>query len=258
MKNDNIKELIKQHWNDTARKYQKHRQITYESLNFGLFGSIPAEDALLGEVEGKRVIDIGCGGGEGCITLALRGAKCTGVDLSEVQLQIAKERANEKGVAVQFLQGDIENLSMVESSQFDIAFSIFCFDWAQDLGKIFKEANRVLKNGGILVFSTQHPVFNCMPSDLKKPCFEVSYFQETVTEKGDDGITITYLLPKISDIFNLLVESGFRVEKILEPRPTKAQVRDAQKYTGYLKKAGKLAHLIPTSIIFKAKSWKRP
>ncbi|MFX0101822.1 MAG: class I SAM-dependent methyltransferase [Candidatus Hodarchaeota archaeon] len=255
-KNKN-KELIKEHWEKTARDYQKHRDITYESLNFGLFGSIPDEDALLGDVKGKKVIELGCGGGEGSITLALRGALCTGIDMCETQLQIAKQRAKERNVNVKFLLGDIENLSMLDADQFDMAFSIFCFDWAQDLAKVFKEAWRVLKDDGILVFTTQHPVFNCMPSDLKKPYFKISYFQEHITEKGDDGITITYLHPRVSDVFNSLVENGFRVEKLIEPQPTEAQVRDTQKYTGYLKNAGKLADLVPTSLTFKAKAIKK-
>ena len=94
----------------------------------------------MGEVQGKKIVELGCGGGQCSIALAKRGAICTGIDLSDEEINYAKNLAQKNDVKVNFVQDDIENLSMLDDKSFDIAFSAAAFDWLQNLDEAFKEA----------------------------------------------------------------------------------------------------------------------
>lgn len=75
-----------------------------------------AEEGLL---DGPDVLDAGCGTGEHALMLAARGARVTGVDLSEVAVGVAREKAAERGLAVTFSSGDILAVALPAES-FDV------------------------------------------------------------------------------------------------------------------------------------------
>jgi len=153
------KENIKDHWNLIALKYQKNRDLSFDDIEYAPGYARESELNLLGDVADKRVIELGCGAAENSITLAKKGAICTGVDISIEQLKLAKNLIKENGVSIELVEGDLENLVMLNDNTFDIAISIFALDWMQDLKAAFMEAYRVLKKNGIFVFSMQHPIF---------------------------------------------------------------------------------------------------
>ena len=256
-KNEEIKnrhkKSIKEHWNTDALAYQKRQKLSTDYVHYG--PSCPTEEDLnlLGEVQGKKIIELGCGGGQCSITFAKRGAKCTGIDLSEEQIKFAKNLAKKNDVIVNFIQGDVENLSIFDDECMDIAFSAYVFDWVQNLDKVFKEVFRILNKNGILVFSMGHPFYNCLreypnPNDLK---LKLSYFQREVLEKdGNTGLTINYKLPTIGDIINGLISTGFCIEKIVEPEPVEEKFMNGTSTDYYLVEVLKI---IPATIIVKAK-----
>ena len=144
------KKRIKEHWNTDALAYQKRQKLSTDYVHYGPCCPTEEDLNLLGEVQGKKIIELGCGGGQCSIALAKRGAKCTGIDLSEEQIKFAKNLAKKNDVIVNFMQGDIENLSMFDDENMDIAFSASVFDWVQNLDEVFKEAFRILKKPAIV------------------------------------------------------------------------------------------------------------
>lgn len=100
---------------------------------------------MLGPVQGRRIIDVGTGTGRGAFLLASAGAAVTGVDASEQMLAIARTRAAETNVAVQFLQGDAHALTFADRS-FDIAVSLRVLmhtpRWRQCIGELCRVADR--------------------------------------------------------------------------------------------------------------------
>ena len=78
---------------------------------------------MLGPVKGRRIIDVGTGTGRGAFLLASAGARVTGIDASEQMLTIARDRARETGVAVDFQVGDAHTIEFGDTS-FDIAVSL--------------------------------------------------------------------------------------------------------------------------------------
>jgi 2-polyprenyl-6-hydroxyphenyl methylase / 3-demethylubiquinone-9 3-methyltransferase len=110
-------------------------------------------DRFVGPWQGLKVLDVGCGGGFTCEFLAKRGAKVTGVDLSEKSIQAARKHAKESGLKIEYLQGKGEKLP-VDSGQFDLVVCVDVLEHVEDLGKVLSEINRALKSGGTFLFDT--------------------------------------------------------------------------------------------------------
>jgi len=217
------KNNIRNHWNLIAFKYQKNRNLSFDDIEYALGYARESDLNLLGDVKGKKIIELGCGGAENSIVLAKKGAICTGVDMSSEQLKYANNLIKEHKVQIELIEGDIENLEMLDDDLFDIAITTFALDWMQDLNAAFREAHRILKPNGIFVFSMQHPIYNLFGAEDLKNLEEVkileSYFEKEVTFKEPTGIELRVHASKISDIINGLIKIGFDIEEILEPEP---------------------------------------
>jgi SAM-dependent methyltransferase len=105
---------------------------------------------------GDRVLDVGCGTGVVSITAARLGANVTGLDLTPELLQRARENARISEVAVEFQEGDAEDLPFDDSS-FDAVLSQFGHIFAPRPDVAVAEMLRVLKPGGTIAFSTWPP-----------------------------------------------------------------------------------------------------
>ncbi len=104
----------------------------------------------LGDVGGKRVLEIGCGDGELAVQLARSGAIVSAIDASEAMIDAARKRAAADGVAVDIVLGRADAIPYPDDT-FDtvVAVTILCF--VRDAAPVFREIARVLKPGGRLV-----------------------------------------------------------------------------------------------------------
>jgi SAM-dependent methyltransferase len=91
----------------TVSRYRQWHIQRYRSLRRRRF---PLEHAfrIMGDLQGKRVLDVGCGEGEDAVTLALCGAGVTAIDISEKAIELARQRAAVNGVEIEFICGPIE------------------------------------------------------------------------------------------------------------------------------------------------------
>ncbi len=242
------KENIRDHWNKTSSDYQKQYLVPTEVVQYAIYGPTEGDLNLLGDVNGKKMIELGCGGVQSSIVFAKRGAICTGVDMSMEQLKYAKDLVEKSGVEVKLIEGDIEDLHMLEDNSFDIAFSIYAFDFIQNLQKAIGETYRILKNQGIFVFTVQHPFFNLMGDVRKDLKVKFNYFVRKEICNETSGIIIEYFNPTIGDWINGLIDAGFIIMKVLEPEPIKDRINTILE--GYpIDKVSK----IPSTIIIKAR-----
>jgi len=112
----------------------------------------------LGNLSGKRVAVLGSGDNLVVFALAGMGARVTSVDISENQLAVARQRAEELGLVVEFLRSDVSDLSDLSDGRFDLIYTGgHIAIWVSDLRKFYREATRILKPGGLLVVSEYHP-----------------------------------------------------------------------------------------------------
>lgn len=139
-------------YNKIAKIYHNKR-INGKDLNE--LSEQPATFSLLGNVKGKKVLDAGCGSGVYSKILAKKGAKVYGVELSSEMVDLAKKYC--ANMNIEFKQGSINKLPYA-SNTFDIVVASLVIHYLKKPETAFKEFYRVLKKGGILIFSTTHPV----------------------------------------------------------------------------------------------------
>ena len=244
---------IKEYWEKASKDYQQVSKIPIV-IHYGNAAPFEDELQLLGDIKGKNVLDIGCGGAQCGIAMAKQGAKVIGIDISLEQLAFARELVEENKVDIQLFQGDIEKLPQIKSSSQDLVFSTWALLYVDDLKSCFSEVYRVLKRNGDFVAAVPHPFFRTVdPYTLK---LRESYFETGKIEEAeilDDGQELTSIVYKrtISEIVNTLLATGFSIERLIEPDSRVRYEKDP-----WYNKWGctpELMQYIPPTLIFKAK-----
>jgi 2-polyprenyl-3-methyl-5-hydroxy-6-metoxy-1,4-benzoquinol methylase len=230
---------IKKWWEHSSKTYQKESKIPID-IHYGPGSPNEKVLRLLGNLKGKKILEIGCGGAQCGIAMAKQGAKVTGIDISKEQLKFATNLAEKNKVKIKFYQGDIKNLKQIKSNS----------HYVGDLKKCFKEVYRVLKKKGVFVFSTPHPFYNTIDYKtlkVKRSYFNSGKFEEVYSDKTKKFIAYNHTF---SDIINAVVSSGLRIEKIIEPDSRKKHKGDPWHGLWDFKK--KMMSYFPPTIIFKS------
>ena len=107
-----------------------------------------------GGLQGKRVIDVGCGGGILAESMAQQGANVTGIDLAEKSLQVAKLHGLESGVKVNYETISAEDMAAREAKQFDVVTCMEMLEHVPDPGSIIQACSTLVKPSGWVFFST--------------------------------------------------------------------------------------------------------
>jgi ubiquinone/menaquinone biosynthesis C-methylase UbiE len=115
----------------------------------------PEVEGALGPVTGRSVLDLGCGTGRHALRLAAGGARVTGVDFSSGML--AQARAKPGAADVEWVVHDLAASLPFEDGRFDCVLSALVLDHVRDVDSFFREAARVCRRGGRIVFTVMHP-----------------------------------------------------------------------------------------------------
>jgi SAM-dependent methyltransferase len=215
-------------WDRLAAKAESAPQL--DTVAYGPEMPTERELRLLGEVKGKRVLDLGCGSGQASIALARQGAHAVALDASAPQLARARKLAEAEEVRVEWHQSDLADLAFLRADSIDLAFSSHVLAEVEDLDRVLRQVHRVLRVGAAFVFSYEHPVALCTGRDdagagaLPLGNLEVrrSYFERAPLTVDRDGETIT-LYPRTSgDVFAAAGRAGFRIDVLLEPAPLRS------------------------------------
>lgn len=108
----------------------------------------------LATLNGKRVLDVGCGGGILSESMAARGANVTGVDLGEKALKVAKLHLLESGQKVDYRLIAVEALAQQEPGQYDVVTCMEMLEHVPDPASIVRSCSQLVKPGGHVFFST--------------------------------------------------------------------------------------------------------
>jgi SAM-dependent methyltransferase len=166
---------------------------------------VPDDDELrlCGDVQGRRVVELGAGPGSNAVEFAARGAKTMAVDPSAEHIAAARRAADAAEVHVEFHQADLADLGFATSASVDLAFSNGALGAVDDLPRVFRQVHRVLKPGSALVFSVPHPMASMLEGGevvLRKPYWATA-------------------ARTVSDVFTALSRANFHVDVLAEPPP---------------------------------------
>jgi len=200
---------------------------------------LPLTLELLGDVRGRRILDMGCGEGGYTRELAARGARVVGVDGSPRLVAVANERAARAGQDIEYVCANASSLGPILSDSFDIVLAAMVLMDVEDYRGAVEQAWRVLAPGGTLLMSITHPCFSAPTSQwIRTESGELRYFavdryfERTVWE---DRITDRFRRPALrrhrplEDYVGPLLERGFLLQDFREPSATAEQVGKSER-----------------------------
>ena len=234
---------MKQNIYDNEAFFNGYSKIRENENNANNLFEKPALYSLLPDLAGKTVLDLGCGFGENCIRYVDKGAKrVVGVDISEKMLAVAEaENAHEN---IKYLKMPMEDIGELRE-HFDVVVSSLAIQYVEDYQGLVNNIYNLLNDGGVLVFSQEHPINTCFSSGSrwtkdengKKLYANVEYYSVDGVRESTwfvDGVKKYHRT--LSTVINTLIGSGFRIDKIIEPVPTPELLREHPEYDDLLHK----------------------
>ena len=174
----------------------------------------PATISLLPDVCGKDVLDAGCGPGIYAECLLNSGANVTAIDASPAMLKQARRRLGDR---VSFRQANLEQpLEFFAAELFDVIILALVLDSVRNWYSVFRELFRLMKPGGVLVFSVGHPLAEFELSQTRN-YFDVELIDG---EWPTYGLTVPSYRRSFTEVFAPPRAAGFIIDRILEPLPT--------------------------------------
>jgi SAM-dependent methyltransferase len=197
----------------------------------GLAGAAewPALRALLPDLRGGRILDLGCGFGWFCRWARAQGAaQVLGLDLSEKML--ARAAAMTSDAAITYRRADLECLDLPEAA-FDLAYGSLALHYVADLTGLLTRVYRALVAGGHLVFSAEHPIFTAptcpgwsIAAEGRKTWPVDGYLAEGPRRTNWLGRDVVKHHRTIATYLNLLISLGFTLSAVVEWGPTDEQI----------------------------------
>lgn len=230
-------------WNENAKAWIELSRAGCDVYRDWL--NTPAFFDLLPRVDGLRGLDIGCGEGHNTRLLAERRARMTAIDIAPNFVRAAQEAETESPANIRYAVASAVALPFVADA-FDFATAFMSLMDVPETAAALREAWRILKPGGFLQFSISHPCFstphrrNLRDETGKTRAIEVAdYFREldgdieewifsTARQHGlmnHPKFRVPRFTRTLSQWLNMLIDTGFTIERLSEPTPTDDTVR---------------------------------
>lgn len=248
----NILSINQKGWNEVAPLFYGGTALP----KYGPLASTEEELDLIPELSDHNVLELGCGSGH---TLAYLWEKkdareLWGLDLSETQIRFAREFLQEKKIPARLFMSPMDENPGIPENYFDLVVSIYALGWTADLPRSLALICSYLKPGGTFLFSWEHPVYRSVryDPDIEKYVFETSYLDEgPVIDPSWKGVEIVINHRKLSTYLNEIIQSGLRIERIIESEPNLALAREKDFAPARWYSVPR-AKLVPTTFIVKA------
>jgi SAM-dependent methyltransferase len=210
-------------WDGDADDYQDEHGRFLGDVDFVWCpeGVREADVGLLGELRGRRVLELGCGAAAGARWLDGRGAEVVALDLSAGMLRHARLAEKRSGVRVPLVQADALALPFADGAFDTVCTAFGAVPFVADSGAVMKEVARVLRPGGAWVFSITHPmrwIFLDEPGEDGLKAIH-SYFDRRPYVEQDGAGVPSYVEQHrtLGDRVRELVGAGFVLRDLIEP-----------------------------------------
>jgi len=234
---------VARYWDDNAEVWTTLSRAGYDEYRDGL--NTPAFLAMLPDVRGLAGLDVGCGEGSNTRQLATRGARLTGIDVSGRFLRHAIEAERNAPRGIRYVVASAADVPLGDASVDFVTAFMSLMDMPR-LDLVLAELRRVLRPGGFLQASIEHPCFatphrrNLRGADGRTYALEVGdYFNRldgAISEwtfsaaPADVKAAVRHFrIPRftrpLGEWINMFIDAGFAIERIGEPRPDDEAVR---------------------------------
>ena len=179
----------------------------------------PVPHAWFGEMDGKRILGLACGGGQQMPVFTALGAKCTVLDYSEAQLKSEREVAAREGYEIECVRADMTKPLPFEDNTFDLIFHPVSNCYVEEVEPIWRECYRVLKPGGVLLAGLDNGInffFDLEETTLThklpfNPLKDEKLMEESM--KNNDGVQFSHT---IDEQIGGQLRAGFTLTDIFE------------------------------------------
>lgn len=229
--------MAKQNIYDNEIFFEGYKKIRDNELNANNLFEIPALFSMLPDLNGKKVLDLGCGFGEHCMRLIHDGAdQVIGIDISEKMLEIARKENSDSKIS--YINMPMEDIAQL-NEQFDIVISSLAFHYVEDFSGVVKNIYKMLCEDGVFIFSQENPLCTCHSGADRWTRDEngnklylnlANYGVEGERESVWFVDNVKKYHRTFSTIVNTLIEAGFMIEKMIEPLPTDKLLEEYPEY----------------------------
>lgn len=222
---------------DNEEFFKSYSQLRKDENSYNELMEQPAMEKLLPSIEGKTVLDLGCGFGNNAMDFIKRGAKrVVAIDLSEKMLSVAREENSHP--CIQYLNMDMGEISKI-NEHFDLVYSSLAFHYVENFEKLLKDIYSLLNEGGILLYSQEHPLTTATLDgqghfNKDENGKYISYTLSNYNEGGKrvvnwfvDGL-VKYHRP-FAYLINTYTDTGFIILHLCEPKPSENAVEKVPK-----------------------------
>ncbi|WP_414051393.1 class I SAM-dependent methyltransferase [Macrococcus animalis] len=215
---------------DNEHFYKGYTMIRNNKLSYNEMIEMPVMKAELPDIEGKMVLDIGCGMGKFIqYMLDMNPKQIVGLDISNNMISYAKDNINDERVS--FVVSDI--LSFETETKFDVIVSSLAFHYVEDYEALIQKLNGMLNSGGVLLFSTEHPLTtatkqqeNWSHVESRHNHYKLDhYFEESARPIEWMDTEVIRYHRTIGTLMNTLIDNGFRIDRVIDTGNTKMSLK---------------------------------
>ena len=203
--------------------YQADSHIALDDVHYAPFAPGERFYRLMGDVSGKRILELACGGAQNSVALARWGAEVVALDFSPKQLGYAMSLRRHSGADFELVTGDMESPTMFSPASFDVVVSSFGWEFIPDLKGCLERCAEILRRDGQLVMSTVHPLsafdWNVVARSLNVTDYfnlPVEVWEDPVPEGHSPGLTF---FRTIEELVSSVIDAGLTIEGLIEPYP---------------------------------------
>lgn len=212
-------------------KYKKMNRSMYGLKGAGEWSTLKK---MIPELEGKKVLDLGCGFGWHCkYAIENKAKEVVGVDSSQRMLEEAKRINGD--IAINYINSTIEDIE-IKKQYFDVVISSLALHYVEDFYKVCEKIYYALECNGDFILSVEHPIFTAYGNQewytdksgaiLHWPVD--NYFDEGIRESKFLGESVIKYHKTLTTYISALLKCGFEIKEVIEPMPPKQMLNEIE------------------------------
>lgn len=225
--NNDYFKVNKDTWNKKVGVHAQSEMYDLKAFKKGKLSLMPYELEALGNVNGKSLLHLQCHFGQDTLSWSRMGAKCTGIDLSDEGIKLAKQLNNELSLNAEFVCCNVLDTSKHIKGTFDIVFTSYgVIGWLPNLRPWGRMIAERLNKGGVFYMVEFHPIVWMFDYLEDKPVMKYGYMQDEVIYEEYEGTYANQNSKIVSkeygwnhglgEVINALTEAGLHIEYLNE------------------------------------------